>query len=279
MIVMAIREGLDTYRANKASGKDIAIKPEHYYKLAEAVGLSFERQIHFQNKNYTAVHQLCKYAQSKHRRAIIDSKDSGAGKTYALESYASQHRNVLYIKATSLMKGKDLVEKIIHALGIRPESKSLMVRLDAIARKVIQPGYLIIIDEMESVSPDMWRVIKDIEDATYGKCGLIISGMGILRELEIAAAKGKKLMPQILRRLRSNKLMLRAISRKDIEDACTEHLITDRKVVNILAKHIHDWAMLNEYIKDIHDILISKGEEVSEQAVKELFSLEEYAVA
>jgi polyhydroxyalkanoate synthesis regulator phasin len=278
IILMAIRDGRESYRTSKDSNKDIAIDDQYYYKVAEALGLKFEREVHFSNSNYARVHQLCRYAQAKHRRGIIDSKDSGAGKTYALEAYARENRNVLYIKATSLMKGKDLVEKIISSLHIRPESKSLMHRLDAIARKVIQPGYLIIIDEMESVSPDMWRVIKDIEDATYGKCGLIISGMGILRELELAAAKGKKLMPQILRRLRSNKLILKALSKKDIEEACKEHDITDRKVTNLLARHVFDWAMLNEYVKDIHDVLISKGKEVSEDYVKQLFQLEEWAI-
>lgn len=274
VIIQAIRKGDLAYKNNKTSDRDIAIADAHYYRLAEVVGLNFQRVIHFNNRNYETVFQLCRYLQSKQRRGILDSRDSGAGKTYALESFADSNSNVLYIKATSLMKGKDLIDKILSAIHARPESKSLMAKLDAIARKVIQPGYLIIIDEMESVSPDMWRVIKDIEDATYRKIGFLISGKGLSDEIKTAAIKGKKLMPQIWRRFKNNVKVLSAINVHNITAACNEHGIADKAVHKLLIRHTEDWAQLNEWIKDIHDLLISKGIEVSEQTVSELFELD-----
>jgi DNA transposition AAA+ family ATPase len=277
VMVKAIRLGELTYKAKKDSDKDIAIADQHYYKLAEAVGLKFEREIHFANKNYETVHNICRYAQSKHRRGIIDSEDSGAGKTYSLEAYARQNKKAIYIKATSMMKGRDLIQKIMTQLNITADGKRAVRHLEQITEKFIQPGALIIIDELEGASPDMWRVIKDIEDATYRKIGLIICGKGLINEIKVAAGKGKKLMPQIWRRFKNNQILLKALNRNNVAAACKEHGIEDAGVIKLLSRHIEDWSQLNEYIKDIHDILISKGQEVSETVIKQLFELEEYA--
>lgn len=275
VILAAIRRGESFYKPNQKEDKTIDIADTHYYKLAEVLGLNFEKHIHFQNDNYRIVFELCRYLQAKQRRGILDSMDSGAGKTYALEAYASQHSNVLYIKATSLMKGKDLIDKILSAIHARPESKSMMAKLDAIARKVIQPGYLIIIDEMESVSPDMWRVIKDIEDATYRKIGFLISGKGLSGEIKTAAIRGKKLMPQLWRRFKNNVKILKAININTITKACEEHGINDPAVIRLLSRHVEDWAQLNEWTKDLHDIVLSKGLDLSAGTVSKLFELEE----
>lgn len=277
VIVKAIREGDLVYFGSKSSDRPIIIADSHYYKIAEAVGLKFEKEIHFNNTNYNKVHEICRYAQNKHRRGIIDSKDSGAGKTYSLEAFARMNKKAIYIKATSMMKGRDLILKILHQLNITPDSKRAVRHLEQITERFIQPGALIIIDELEGASPDMWRVIKDIEDATYRKIGLIIAGKGLIHEIETAAKKGKKLMPQVWRRFKNNRIILSALSLTNITASCMEHGITDKGAQKVLAKHIEDWSQLNEYIKDIHDMLISKGQEVNEVSVKQLFELDEYA--
>ncbi|AEL24324.1 ATP-binding protein [Cyclobacterium marinum] len=276
-IVQAIRAGESTYKASKSSEKSIQIVDSHFYKLAEAVGLKFEKEIHFNNQNFTQVHNLCRYAQGKHRRGIIDSVDSGAGKTYALEAYAKTNRNAIYIKATSMMKGRDLITKIMEVLKITPRGRRAVTHLDQITERFIQPGNVIIIDELEHSSPDMWRVIKDIEDATYNKIGLILAGKGLITELHTAAVRNKKLMPQVWRRFKNNKIKLKALSRNNVIAACEEHGITDKPVQRLLSKHVEDWSQLNEYIKDIHDMLISRALEVTEDTVKQLFELDEYS--
>lgn len=276
VIIQAIRTGKDVYRASKSSDRDIEIAEKHFYKLAESVGLKFEREVHFNNKNYEQVHRLCAYAMQKQRRGIIDSEDSGAGKTYSLEAFARMHKKAIYIKATSMMKGRDLIYKIMNQLQILPDGKRAVRHLEQITERFISPGSLIIIDELEGASPDMWRVIKDIEDATYRKIGLIISGKGLISEIETAAKRGKKLMPQIWRRFKNNRIVLKALNRQHITAACVEHGIEDKAVQKVLAGHIEDWSQLNEYIKDIHDILVTKGIEVTSDSVKQLFELEEY---
>lgn len=277
VIIQAIRQGQDYYRASKSSEKDIQIAEKHYYKLAEAVGLKFEREIHFENRNYKQVHGICAYAMQKQRRGIIDSEDSGAGKTYSLEAFARMNKKAVYIKATSMMKGRDLIMKIMNQLQITPEGKRPVRHLEQITERFITPGALIIIDELEGASPDMWRVIKDIEDATYKKIGLIICGKGLINELETAAKRAKKLMPQIWRRFKNNRITLKALSRQNIMAACEEHGITDPGVKKVLASNVEDWSQLNEYIKDIHDILITKGIDITSDSVKQLFEIDEYA--
>ena len=277
VIVQAIRAGETTYKASKSSEKSIQIVDSHFYKLAEAVGLKFEKQIHFNNQNFTQVHNLCRYAQGKHRSGIIDSADSGAGKTYALEAYATQNKNAIYIKATSMMKGRDLITKIMEVLNITPQGKRTVTHLNQITERFIQPGNVIIIDELEHSSPDIWRVIKDIKDATTNKIGLILSGKGLIAELHTAAVRNKKLMPQIWRRFKNNKIKLKSLSRNNVFAACEEYGVTDKPVQRLLAKHVEDWSQLNEYVKDIHDMILSRGIALTEDTVKQLFEIDEYS--
>jgi DNA transposition AAA+ family ATPase len=267
--ITAIKNGL---WVTKNGDREIAIADKHFYMLADFLGISLDEEIHFNNENYRKVEKICNFSKATKRRILLDSVDSGAGKTYALEKYAQLNDNVLYIKATSLMKGKDLIDELLHALRIETNSKSNVKKLRLITAKLLQTlGYLIIIDEFESVSPDMYRVLKDIEDATYRKAGLVLSGKGIINELEKAAAKGKKLMPQLWRRFRANKVVLKALDKSEIKKACEQYGITDNGAVKVLSEIVFDWACLAEYIKDIITTLIKNNHPVTAQSVQELF--------
>lgn len=249
------------------------ISDETFYKLAQVLGLQFEFEPHFQNLNYQKIYRACNWAQATKRRVLIDSQESGAGKTYALESYTRQNDLTLYIKATSLMKGRDLIQLLLDKLHIRVEGRrSNVEKLSMITSKLITPGYLIILDEMESVSPDMFRVLKDIEDATYRKCAIVLCGKGLSHEMQASAKRGKKLMPQLWRRFRSNRIMLGYFTRADVTRACEEHEITETSAIRALQEMVGDYAMLNEYIRDIHQHIIAKGFDANGTTVKQLFN-------
>lgn len=267
--IVAIKRGDDYTTQND---KQYNIKDEYYLKLGEVVLPQPLDSIHFDNRNFQRIQQACDFARETRRRILIDSYDSGLGKTYSLEYYSRKHVNVLYIKVTSLMKGRDLIEILIDKLNIRYEKRvSNVVKLRDITDKLIRPGYLIILDEMESCSPDMYRVLKDLEDATYRRCGLIISGLGITQELEIGAKRNKKLMRQLWRRFRANRIMLRNVTRADVENACHQYDITDRGAIKVLQDMITDYAMLNEYIRDIRKLIIEAKHELNATNVKSLF--------
>jgi len=248
------------------------ISDEVFYKIANAIGYRLEFVPHFNCENYQRVTNACAFTQANHRRFIIDSRDSGQSKTYALETYAQNNQNVLYVKCTSLMKGKDLIQLLMDKLKIHFDRRvSNTEKLAAITTEMLKPGYLIILDEFEGVAPDMFRVLKDIEDATYQKCGLVLCGMGVIQELENASKRQKKLGPQLWRRFRTNKLTLGMFRKQYAMDGMAEHGITNGPVVKWISDRVLDFGMLSEYVKDIHDHLISQGEEVNLENVEALF--------
>lgn len=211
---------------NKSRGAGTPIPDAAYYSLAEALGVSTQTDVHLPTKSYVKGYNACSYAQRTARRVLMDG-DSGSGKTYLLERYAKENDKVLYVKCTSRMKGRDLIQRIIDLLGIRTDKKSDSGKISEIARKVLGvKGYLIIIDEAESVSKDIYRVIKDLEDATYRKCGMVLCGMGLKGELEAGAKRRAKLMPQLLRRFRGNVCLLESLEngnkRAKVRTACSQ---------------------------------------------------------
>lgn len=276
IMLMAMKDSQDEYKPNTTEDRTLPIKDLYFHKVATAIGISLERLVHFESENFKKVVERLMYAQARKRRVLLDSRDSGAGKTYTLEHYARHNKDVLYIKATSLMTGNDLINELITALKIKVERASKATKLKLITEKFVRPGFLIILDEFESVKPDMYRVLKDIEDATKGKCGMVLVGKGIIDEIRDQVDRGKKLMAQIWRRFRGNKLILRGFQSKDVQAACREHGIEDQAVIGLLSRVLEDFAMLNEAIYDMHEHLISQGEQVSVENVKDLFELDSY---
>lgn len=269
--IVALRRGDDYIEQD---GKQHPIADMYYVKIREIV-TGHQDGLHFDSSNFQQIQSACKFAQSTARRVLIDSHDSGAGKTYGLEYYARTTANTLYVKVTSLMKGKDLIDLLADKLSIRYVRRvSNSQRLHDICDKLAKPGYLIILDEMESCSPDLYRVLKDIEDATFRRAGLVISGLGLTQELDIAARKRKKLMPQLWRRFRSNRVMLKGLSRTDVERVCADQGVTDKGAVKVLQSMIFDWAMLSEYMRDIKTLLVAKELPVNESNVQSLFTTE-----
>jgi len=257
--------------------KDTEISNEIFYKIADGIGLSLVTDLHFDTESYIRGYRACQYAQQMARRVLMDGA-SGSGKTYLLEKYARENEKVLYVKCTSRMKGKDLINTIIELLNIKTTTRSDTGKLKEIASKVAKRGFLIIIDEAESVSKDIYRVIKDLEDATYRICGMILCGMGLTEELESGARRKAKLFPQLRRRFRANKLSLSNISTGVAKDravkvACKHYGIEDKTGIAYIKENVYDMAMLNEWLTDIVDLLIKKGKQANRANIQALMTL------
>ncbi len=267
------------------------IADSYWYAVAKAIGYDLYREIHFeQNESYQAVQQVCEYARNTRRRVLLDGP-SGTGKTYGLERFtrltnqAEGRDVVLYVKCTSMMNGRDLINLLHQKLKLERGARSQSGKLQEIADKLLSTGYLIIFDELESVSPAIHRVIKDVEDATYRRVGIVACGAGLEAELEAGARKGKKLMPQLLRRFGSNRKKLLAFKHvldeqqrelfghRIVEAACKEYGILDKDVVEYMKDRVQNMAQLNEWVADITELLMQRGLPVNLKNVKSLMSL------
>ena len=147
-------------------------------------------------------------------------------------------------------------------------------KLQLISQKLLEANYLIFIDEMEGAKANDYKVIKDIEDSTKGKCPIILCGMELYKEMKAMADAKKPLMKQTFRRFRGNRLYLnKKFTPETAIKHFQEHGITDEAVLKLLVPIMQDYGMLNEYVSDIYDHIINKGEEVNLWNVKALFEL------
>lgn len=256
---------------------ETAIADKHIYKLADALGIKLQTEVHFDFEQFDLIQRRCAFAQSLKRRVMITSMDSGCDKTYGLESYSHTHNNVVYVKITSLMTGKDLMQKLMEKLHIQVEGRvSNVKKLDMIADKMIGANYLLILDEMEKAKTPIHRVIKDIEDATYREIGFILCGIDLDKEFKALSDKGKALMPQLWRRFRTNITKIKPLTQPQIVTALKKYGIVETAVVDDLKSKMTDMSMLNEYVRDIIDYIINKGHEVTLDSLKKYDVLKQF---
>ncbi|MEQ9023032.1 MAG: hypothetical protein RLN82_09780, partial [Pseudomonadales bacterium] len=160
--IAEIKQGNTTY---KLDNRDVDIKSEWYYQLAKAIGMQLSRTVHFDSDpNFKRVQNLCNFAQLGLRNGLIDSTDSGDGKTYGLEYFSQHSKSVLYVKITHKMKGNDLLDHLISSMKIKIKEQRVSParKIQLIAEYcVARPGFLIILDELEDCDRDIWRIIKD----------------------------------------------------------------------------------------------------------------------
>ncbi|MEO1255954.1 MAG: AAA family ATPase, partial [Bacteroidota bacterium] len=253
--IQSIREG-KTFILQKQEGKEdkqLPINDEHYYKLAKAIGINLQFTVHFdRDPNFNRIQYLCEFVQKTRRTGLIDSMDSGDGKTYGTEYYEKNHSNVIYIKVTHKMKGNDLIDHLIKILKIKIKEQrvSPAIKIQKIAEYCVgRPGLLIILDELEDCDRDIWRIIKDLTDALKSHCGIILCGLGLIEKFYDGAVKRIGLFPQLDRRYRANRVKLVQLTKPLIYDICCDNGISDRGAIRVLQKACEDRGMLAEYIK------------------------------
>lgn len=246
-----------------------------FLKLAVALGIreEEEQEMHWPTYNLELITKVCKSSQRKKKIVLLDSDDSGVGKTYSLEYFSTYNDKVLYIKCTKSMGVKDLLNEILHKLQIREKLVGDKAKIDAIKEKIItSPGFILIIDEAELVKPGVYIVIKEIIDFTYGRICVIVSGMGLKDKLERLAQKKREGFPQLKRRLFSNIVKVPSLSKKEIIEICERHSIKAVSAHSWFTNNVRDFQTLKEYIKDALEVSKKEQCKIDADFLSELFN-------
>lgn len=260
-------------KAGKFSQGDTSFKPEVFHKLAAAIGFNIDKyDFHWETPSYTALWATCEKMQRQRRICSVDSRESGATKTYTLKRYATLVEKVTYMKCTHTMKVKDFLDEIIKSLRIHTEVKSAKQKIDAIKNYLSDNrGWLFIIDETDDIPLSLWKVIKEIYDALQGLCGLVICGMGTHMKISKYADKSRDGFKQIKRRLFSYKVMLPGLTHSDVDYICKQHDITDKEANAWLKNNVHDYQMMVEYLRDALEVAETESKSINKSLLIELF--------
>jgi DNA transposition AAA+ family ATPase len=249
------------------------IKDEYYYKIAQAIGLQIDMyDFHWDTSSYKALSAVCQKMQKQARICSVDSKESGASKTYTLKRYATHNEKVAYMKCTHTMTVKDFLEEIIKTLRINTEAKSPRQKMETIKQHLSKnKGWLFIIDETDDIKTGLWKAIKEIYDILEKLCGLVICGMGTHNKITKWADKDRDGFKQIKRRLFSYKVMLPGLSKTDIDFILKELGITDKKVIDWFKENVSDYQMLSEYLRDALAAVNNDPSKITVELLNELF--------
>jgi hypothetical protein len=170
-----------------------------------------------------------------------------------------------------------LLDKLLEAAGITIEGRvSNTSKLRMIAEKFVRPGWVIIIDEVDSAGPDILRVLKDLVDACLNRCSIILCGLGITEKLRLAKMRRKDLAPQLWRRFSPiNRINLPSFTLHDVREGCAEYGIKDAKVVEWINHNVEEYQGLSLLVKDVVTLLVNKGDEPNWDNVCGLFGIEQ----
>lgn len=270
--ISKIRNG--DYEMPTGKGKHSDISDKIFNKLAVAIGLDFNSQMHWETDNYMLVHKMCSSAQNKHQRILLDGF-TGGGKTYALERYSVENDNVLYIKVTNTMGANDILDEIIKKLGIREFFRGNRKKMIAINRKVVdQNGFLIIIDEAEYLKRGLYNLVKEIADFTDRRCGMILSGCGLISKIATLADNDVAGFKQLKRRFFPNREELEPLKNSEIRHIATSCGITNTTALNVICKFVYDYDSLRNIIEGVIEIQEREDTILNGQDLINLFHLD-----
>lgn len=272
LYVSKIKNGV--FAIDHGNGKRTEIGDEYFYRIAEAIGLMHRSGsgYHWETYNFTLIQKTCKRAQGKRMRVLLEG-DTGFGKTYSLDYYNIHADKVIYIKVTRSMTERNLLQAILKKLSIRDDIRGARNMINAIRYQLTgTPGYLLIIDEAEYLKPNLFHVIKEIADFTEGKCGFILSGLGITSTIKRLADKKRMGFPQLKRRFFPNRLLLPdRIENSEKERICMDTGITDRTAINVIKNYCHDFDMLSQIVADVAAWQKSTGRKITGEEIMNRF--------
>ena len=259
----------------EVNGRPFSISDATFYRLADALGIRFDGQLHWPFlDNFKRIQRACRKAQSKAIRMVIDG-GTRMGKTFAQEDYAITNDYVVYVKCTQNMSSKDLLDEILTALGVHDLIRGNHNKLKMIKSMITRrKGYLIIIDEVEVVKAGIYGVIKDISDWANGKAGFIITGMDLIRKLQNLADRGKPGFPQLRGRFFGNKVVTASsLTQSEVIAVCDAEGITNRTAQNVLAHEVQNLDVLAQYVADIKEWQEKHSTKIKGEQVVDLLGL------
>lgn len=271
--VSRIKQG--TYEMEGREGKPTVIRDSFFERIADAIGLNLADRMHWDFiNNYTRITSACRKAQKKAIRMVIDGW-TRMGKTHSLERYTATNDYVLYVKCTQNMTSKDLLEELLHALGIYENIRGNHAKLRTIKARVTNyRGYLIIIDEVEVVKPGIYGVLKDISDWANDKAGFIICGMDIIAKLDKLAEARRPGFPQLRGRFFGHKtLTTNRLTQGEVLAVCEYEGITNNGAQNVLADNVYDLDTLAQYVRDIKEWQANKCKKITGEEVRDLLEI------
>lgn len=271
--------GRFTYTCPK-SKVEKEIKDMYFEALAKYIGFPFEKEywpvIDELPQFRDVITELLEAKQNCATRVIFG--EAGSGKTFAVEKFKSKMPvGTFVVTCFKPDKLKDLVWKIEDAMRLSDRTGNASERIRRInmelykmSRKGEQP--IIIFDESESLTLNTLPGIKDIYDAVFRNCGIVLIGTNQLyKKLTKMRTGDKDGIPQLYSRLKAGFRYLDNIDREF--KLFFEKIKVDKGVRATLIKYSEDYRNLNRYLEDALRQADAMGQPLTDKLFRQIHKL------
>lgn len=264
---LARKTGLSNPNINhiyRNAWQDKSISDAQWRKLMTFFGV----QQHINTANFLNVTNACQLAQRECRTMGVDGY-TGAGKSYALETYYREHADVYLVRCRRSMGVRTFMKEVAKEVGCTNVSGQVYDMENAIISRITSNSNptLVIFDECEYLKPAALDSIKTLIQELEGRCGIIVCGI-IRQWLERMADRAKAGIPQFLRRIGHSWVDMSPVDKGEIKAFAQTNGINDQAVIRMLIRDCTDYDRLQKYVND----LVSVAERTREEVTPELYS-------
>jgi len=147
---------------------------------------------------FSAMQRLLDKTFDDHAITVIGSV-SGAGKTYAGESYCNAKPDAVFIEIPEVITPRYLLSMISMRLGLPWEGLNLMQMYENIKGSLALNEKLLVFDEADRLNKKMSEILRDIWHDGKGNCGIAFIGD---ENMKNKIKRGESLKENLIRLLR-----------------------------------------------------------------------------
>ena len=221
------------------------------------------------------INQACRIAR-KRRTFTMVSAYVGTGKTRAILEYGLINANTFLIESFGKMSAHAMLNVIIDRAGIRLRNDER----DEVSKLKTCINYfqclkspLIIVDEAETVSPNMLHALRRIRD--IGKVGVVLVGTEKLEQLVMPTNYQGDVFDQINSRITFKSINTKVISEKDADGVLRLHFPDheiDRDTFAAFWRHSQGSmrVLVEDVIENVKDFGTERGKPLTADVVHDI---------
>lgn len=223
----------------------------------------------YETTNMKAIMELCSDAANGKKFMAIAGY-TGAGKTTALNRYASKNPEAYYVLATTIMTQKSFLTEILRSMGIS-EGQSIDDKMALICKEMNKGSKsLLIIDDAGKLNDNNLRLIQIIYDATEDNAGIIMAGTDYLADyITRGAIQDKRGFREIKRRISFWQPVFKP-TKGEIAHICQEYGIMDPKAISYIQQEMRNFGDIKNIVINAVEAMHKKGIAITREVLESL---------
>jgi DNA transposition AAA+ family ATPase len=221
-------------------------------------------------------------------KAALIICNTGMGKTYNTDVFCKKNTEDTYrITVGDSYKLIDVIDELLELLEIRCDFKTYAVkqklRLIAKCMKQIKEdggNPIIILDESENLKPQVLKMIKELYDAVYQHCSIVMIGTDqILDGILNRRNKNRQSVPQLWRRFKAGTRTLTPINKERDFKPFFDKYVSDKGLRRLLIDMCDNYGELHDYLEPALREADAKGQPLTEELFRTIYNIPKFKVA